>query len=358
MKKPRFYSISPATRAVSVLAALLAGATLLAGCQNSEGLLAEDTPELLEPIDLQVDTYTVDRRDVYHVAAYETDVIPKLTELSFASAGLLEEFCYYIGDSVTEGTILARLEGSSSQYDSLTAQYESLVESNAYNNRLTEIDIEIAKLRGEDTTRDELCYRQELELQQLELDRLQGQIDEAESSIASAQIVAPCDGVIVALADLSSGDAITAESPVIALASSDHAYVTCNYYTEEEIAAADRIYLKVNSEEYELTYLPYEDDAVLAEALTAGTALSTFEVNGDPEALIGSYGLIYIITDLQEDVISVPINALYRDGNTYYVYVMDGDSRIQTEVEIGIIGTMYAQVLSGVEEGAQLYVKE
>ncbi len=334
----------------------LAGFASLCGCQASSQ--KQEVPELLDSVDRQVESYVVTKHDIAVLDAYETAVLPDLIELAFESSGVIEKFYYTVGSNVKAGDILASLEGSSDLLKSLQEQYDAMLEQNAYFNRLTEIDIETAKLSGNDTSRDELTFKQTKEMQAFELAHLTSQIEKAKNGLLSAEIIAPCDGVVVSLLNLEESAAITAKTPAMAIASDTGAYVTCEYMSA---SAADRLtkcYLAVEDATYDLEYVPYETEE-LAAAIKAGTAISTFHVKGNAPDLIGKYGIIYCVHEELKDVLSVPINSLYKNSDdSYYVYIMDGESRVQTPVEVGVIGTMYAEILSGVEEGASIYVKE
>mgnify|MGYP000111950615 CR=1 FL=1 len=57
-----------------------------------------------------------------------------------------------------------------------------------------------------------------------------------------------------------------------------------------------------------------------------------------------------------EACVQVPISALFRSGDAWNLFVVDGDRLRQTPVEIGQMNDRTAQVLSGVESGATVVV--
>ncbi len=52
----------------------------------------------------------------------------------------------------------------------------------------------------------------------------------------------------------------------------------------------------------------------------------------------------------------VPISALFRSGDAWNVFVVDGERLRQAEIEIGQMNDRTAQVLSGIAPGATLVV--
>ena len=67
----------------------------------------------------------------------------------------------YVGKKVEKGEVLAELrDDAGEEFERLTEQLEKLREDNAYNIRHLEIDIEIARLSGQDTARMKLQLKQ------------------------------------------------------------------------------------------------------------------------------------------------------------------------------------------------------
>ena len=61
---------------------------------------------------------------------------------------------------------------------------------------------------------------------------------------------------------------------------------------------------------------------------------------------------LYIKTDSASEVIAVPYSSIEYSGNKAYVYVVSGDEIIKNEVEIGIEGSNYAEIVSGIESNS------
>ncbi|QRN82608.1 HlyD family efflux transporter periplasmic adaptor subunit [Chloroflexota bacterium] len=69
------------------------------------------------------------------------------------------------------------------------------------------------------------------------------------------------------------------------------------------------------------------------------------------DLLIGSEGTVDIIKGSAENAILVPVEALHKVGDQYSVFVVvDGEMEVRF-VEVGLIDTYYAEILSGLEVG-------
>lgn len=340
-----------------IAALAFCGIFLLAGCGRNTG--ETNVPELIEPADMPVETAYAKRRDIYQVSTYESAVIPYLEELAFEKSGTLKEFCVAVGDEVEEGQVLAILDDSvlEDSYQALLEQLEMMQENNRYSFRLAEIEIEMAHLSGQDTARLELKFLQARELQELEENYIKQKIADAENKLGANQIVAPFAGTVAALAELGSGSPVSEGSAVLALAGEGSRYITCSKISEKNVQESHRIYAVVHGREYEMEYQPYEPERLAALTLSGITPVSTFRLADGGQADIGDYAVICMVSNYREQVISVPLEAIYTESGQKYVYVVVEDSRMKTPVTTGIQGAMYVEILSGLEEGACVYVK-
>jgi multidrug resistance efflux pump len=60
-----------------------------------------------------------------------------------------------------------------------------------------------------------------------------------------------------------------------------------------------------------------------------------------------------------EDALHVPIQAIFREGRRSFVYLLEGAGGcVQQAVEVGRASTLYAEVVSGLEEGQRVLLRE
>jgi HlyD family secretion protein len=69
----------------------------------------------------------------------------------------------------------------------------------------------------------------------------------------------------------------------------------------------------------------------------------------------GMTARVELLVGAAKDDLSIPVQALFLDGTRTVVYTADGSGRFATRtVELGLVGTTYATVTSGVQPGDQL----
>ena len=92
----------------------------------------------------------------------------------------------------------------------------------------------------------------------------------------------------------------------------------------------------------------------IAEQMPNGTMISIL-VDLDPtetELLIGMSTKLYISTDTASDIVAVPYSSIEYNGSKSFVYVVSDDEIIKTEVKIGIEGSNFAEIVSGVDSNS------
>ena len=72
----------------------------------------------------------------------------------------------------------------------------------------------------------------------------------------------------------------------------------------------------------------------------------------------GTYMTISVIGVMKEDVITIPVNAYYKDSSGTYVYCIREDGgQERRDIEIGLITETTVEVTEGLQEGETIYVK-
>lgn len=343
-------------------AAVLAGILVLSGCGESAEVAVTPTPELIAPISVKEEVAVAQRRDIYTVSSFPAKIIPHIEEAVFEKGGSFGNFYVEIGDEVLEGQTIASLDvgGQEYSYRSLVDRYNSVLGTNEYNNRLAEIDIEIAKLKGLDTTKLEMDLRHKKEIQVLEEEPLLAKIAQARSGLDANTVKAPISGKVVALANLWGYAAVSENTAAVAIADESKYVVSCEYINTTKLGKAERIYALINGKEYDVEYNPTAEDKLTYWQLNKSTMQSTFNLLGvgaEDQIKIGDYAMICMVSDYRSQVISIPIGAVYKDKSVRYVYVLKNGSRMRVNVTLGVSGSAYVEVLEGLEEGDCVYVQ-
>ena len=346
----------------------------LTGCAKVQ----TSVPELLEPVGVQMDVQNVQTGDIFDVTVYEGEMVPYVEEIAFGTDGVLEEMQVTVGDTVKKGDVLAVLdvEDSREQAKKLEEEVSDIATQGEFNDKLADSDIEIAKLElqmmRERYATEQECRVKEIEIQQLMAKKSQSQqLSELEireknrlleglyEILDNNTITAPCDGRVLHVEVTQKGDAVQTGTPVIYIADESRLTLKTDYVSEQVFSGADRVTAKIGEKEYSVSYVPYEGDDYFAMVLSGTDLWTRFQVEdtaGELEA--GQFGVVMVYRIYHEDVVKVPANAIYKDGSTNYVYVIEDGQRMRRDVTVGFMTDAHAEIKEGLVEGDTVYVRE
>jgi len=346
----------------------------LTGCRKEE---EKKVPELLEPVGVQLDTETVHPGTVQKISAYSGEVIPYVEELSFRIDGTLHEIYVLPGDYVTEGQLLAELseESALNQIETLKTRIAEIRKTGDFSDRQAKADISIAKtelaqlkangaseldrqLKALEIEQLELALQHSHQLRQLELDENQRKLDNLQATIGQGQITAPFTGRIISVKDLSEGDSLRGYTTVICIADETRLSLVTEFMSQATISNAAKVFAKIGSKEYPVEYIPYDPVEYATLVLAGETVPAKFSIQAPPGAIqSGEFAMVMVYTVCKEDVLAVPINALFRESGSWYVYKIVGDTRVRCDVTVGAVSSVNAEILEGLVEGDVVYVK-
>lgn len=345
-------------------------------------------------------TYEVERGQVVYDAQFSGRLSPVIEEpLSFPIDGVVEEVLVKREDRVEAGEVLARLDTQDVEEELLLAQLsltiaqsrlETTQSQRQRDRRRAEIRAEIAQLNldqaatqaGERPTSDEQFQLDrlalELELAQLSLDELSGDIDpalqadveqatlrvtELEQLMADAVLTAPFAGQLLSF-NLSPGYAISAFKTVGTVADMAQLEVSANVSESqlEELSEGMPVLLMPANKPGEavpgtIRQMPYPYGS-------GGSGAETEDAEPDPRtrfsfdnledaAAFTAGGLVDVVVVITEkdDVLFLPPSAVRDFNGRMFVVVQDGEVQERVDVELGIEGNGRLEIVSGVEEG-------
>lgn len=356
------------------LAVLLLMSTLC-GCQSQQ---TSSAPELLEPAGVKMDTATVTRGDIFDVALVEGSVVPYVEEVQFTIDGKLGALYVQVGDTVKEGQLLATLdtESTNKQIETLQNEIKDTQTLARYTDRQAEIDIEIAQaqlaIQKESGVSAEACKAQEIkieqmktdlaqtkELRKMELDRKKASLAKLQENLPNMEMRAPFSGQVVYVRNIKEGNNLSAYTTLICIADETKLSISTEYISERSIKNAEKIYAKIDGTDYDVTYVPYDLDEYISAVLAGKEMYTEFSIN-EPSTLLqsGQYVALMMVTKSKEKVLTLPINALYKDNNGYYVYKIVDGNRSRCPIGVGVISTTEAEITEGLQEGDVVYVQE
>ena len=358
------------------LAWVLAVAVLtgLTGCGKNE----LKTPELREPVGVQADVTEARMDEVYHVNTYSGEVVPYVEDVYFSVDGRLDQMYVSFGDTVQQGDVLAAMDTEAilQQIENLEKEIAHLLKLGEFSDQKKQLEIETAckelEILEKNGAEERKCAEKELEIEQLELNleqnlelrnlelqEKQSDLELLQEKVEMNQVTAPFDGTVVYIGDLGKGDSIQAYEPVIYVADDSRLSLSAEYIPEFAVTYTDRIYAKIMDREYELSYVPYSESEYIAMILHDQEMKAEFSFQEPDEFLeSGQYAAILVIKSYRENVLTVPVNALYKDGVNYYVYKEEEGQSVRCDVKTGVISSTKAEILEGLEEGDVVYVKD
>lgn len=147
-----------------------------------------------------------------------------------------------------------------------------------------------------------------------------------------------------------------------------HVYTTSNMSMFTEVDDIDVLYIKQGSEvEVTVDALPgeiYEGEVKNVSMVGMGMGMmgqsqdgiSRFavyiDVKGGPQLRPGMQANAYIDAGSAEDVLLIPIEAIFQEENKHKVEILEAGNKTQVvNVELGLMNDRYAEVKSGLEEG-------
>ena len=362
-------------RIKKLIAGLMIPAFLLglAGCSNAKA----DIPELMEPVS-QTEAYRpVSRRRVGKMELLDGQVVPKDYPCFSEKPVSITEVTVGVGDYVEEGTVIARgdisaindqINAVSDTISSLTRkrsmvsgvadaevkkmEYEKHIEEYIANDEgVRQKDTDIV-LKGEDKRFDVAVIDDELSYQRNEL---------AEQSEEAAKYVytAPHSGYVTYVKDFSNGNSVEPFENIVVISDYDDTYVevekiALNLYKYEDYKSK---WTMVDGKKVAIEEYPYTNKE-MAYALSVGqNPPMAFIVKGaEPE--IGTNLTLYFMEGDDTEKLAIGNDSIFREGAVTFVYVRGKDGTDERrEVELGVSDNMYTEVISGLEEGEEVFYK-
>lgn len=362
-------------RFISLLA-VLSLFLLLPACGDEE-----ETPESnATPVEVQV----VERGSISAQTQVSGQVTPGTQETVFVAQSLrCEEVFVSLGDAVTAGQVLCKLDAASAwaTYDMAVMSYEMALD--AYNSQSNSMGAEVEELQA---AFDEALAQYELgECTQAALDAIgslletamasmsssMGQLElsvkNAESSVLQMQtammnidrngyVTAPMAGNIISMN--MAGNAFvspTAPLAVIESANDKKIYTSVSEALIPKLAVGDPVNVHVSSlgRTFPAT-ISSMDKASNYQTRLFGVTIQVPAAESS-DLYSGMFADVIFYTDTQENVILVPTEAIQTGTNGQYVYIIDDQNLAHMiPVQTGLVGDGITEITSGLTGGERL----
>lgn len=376
---------------------LLLVAAMLAGCGGSDNaadtVAASESEELLDPV-VGIPAYDVAAyRTLYDAEVYSALACPSVEEYSYETKQTFGSYGKLPGEAVEAGDVL--LSGTTQEIDEKIEDLQKTIdeEERDYGISLADLhqDLTEAKKKEAQTGTDYISVlsngpeedspyydgfargvlplegvykkaalaRRKIEEQIGELEKthaltkahnenlLQLMADEREEVVVTADNT----GYVVAAGLYSSGNSIAKGTRVMAIGDFSKMQLRTEFIDQGILQKAEDVYAIANGERIEVT--PEMIDKAEYQRLQAknGVVYSSFYPENQDALSVGQYATIVVVKEERKDVLSVPKDAVKKDGSSYYVNVYDQGETIRTEVKIGMRDGMYTEILTGLSVG-------
>jgi RND family efflux transporter MFP subunit len=310
-------------------------------------------------------TVRAERRDIRFNIDVTGDVSPaQQVEIKPEVSGRIMQLHTVAGQQVKKGDVLVELDDR----DLRTERQGAL------------IDIERAKLVVERTKADfergEGLFEAKLSSQE-KFDSISNDLAMAENALSKAQrslqsvddkltktrILSPTDGTVLTL-PVVEGQVVTAAASVNSGTSLMTVANLSNLIVVTQINQVDVAKLSVG-QKLSLTMEALKEPPMtatirfIAPVATTKNSIKGFQVeasieNPSPRLRPGMTVNLSLPLDSAENAVSLPVNAIFTDGDDKVVYVRRGLRTEKRKVQLGVTNYFYTQILSGVEPGEEV----
>ena len=382
--------------------------TALAGCGQEQTLAEPGDVELLEPVGIALNYEEATVRNLYNAKTYAAFVCPVVEEFAMESSMVLEDYDALPGETVKKGDKLLHgdTENIDKQIESLQEQIADMEESyqeyvketnealaqprtDKTNNRNVLDSLEKSKPEQYITVTDESgtvtqtvnpnytqwqndykkfdglyhsATQKVMELEQALLERTQlyeldhayylKQLEYLKQDKAELTLTSGKAGVVVGLKMPDYTSRVEGGEPLAAVGDVSEKLLRCDYISKGIISRAEEVYAIIDGVRYEVEYVPMDDEEYRRLQEKKVTAYSTFYLKGDTEGIeMGAYASVVVVTQARRNVLTVARDAINKDENTSYVYVLDNNQAVYTPVETGMRNSMYTEITAGLKEG-------
>jgi RND family efflux transporter MFP subunit len=330
------------TIATSVGAATLVIATL-SGCSLLPKEEEAIPPPLVKPAEQKFDVAKVKKGELSIYFKGIATVVSKSQENVFfkQGGGRLSAIHISQGDKVKKGQLLAEL-GSDDLKLRLELQRISF--------ERTQLDLQRAIKGGNED--DITSKKLDMKAVKLQLEALEQQWD-------SLRLVAPIDGVVTYLADVSPGQFMNAYDTVVTIADPSRIQLVYTASDPSELASLQPnmpVEIKIDDKELTGKVVQTPSSAPLSSNQNVNdknTRLLIVDAEG-LKGVVGDMAELKIFLQRQQNVLIIPKSGLRSYLDRKYVQVLDGDRRKEVDVEVGMSTPTEVEIRRGLSEGDQI----
>lgn len=335
-----------------------------------------EVPELVTPLSENRSFRKVSRQNLGEIKAEIGHIVPQEYCHYFKRATTLKDISCTLGDYVEEGQVLAVADTETmlEELDEIKASYELLIAEQSYKDQIHDTNLKILNTKrqkalysydDEGTSAYTTEIRKEEEnklyddtLYTFMLDYYQNEMDEINKDIEEATIRAKHSGYVMYVKDTSKESRVVKDEAVIIVADFDDTYIELS-----NVNIGNNIY-KRYAEKYALIEgreIPIEEYEFTPQETTVARAQETYpnvryKMVEPVDLEVGDTITLCFRLNQKSNVLAVGRDSINTDETGSYVYVRgEGDSLEKRYVETSYGDNFYAEVVSGLTEGEEVY---
>jgi multidrug efflux pump subunit AcrA (membrane-fusion protein) len=189
--------------------------------------------------------------------------------------------------------------------------------------------------------------------------RTQALIDSLQQDLAASVLNAPFAGIVTKV-DAKAGDKLAKGAAVVTLAKRDQSIVRLELTSSEASKVAIGQPATIKFDGLDVSFAATVDRIGDASKGQSGRIVQLSALSSaDWQAAAPMYGTlaqVQVQVNQKKDVLVVPKKAVHTAGQRRYVQVQAGGGRKIVNVDVGIISSDSAEILSGLTEGQTVYV--
>ena len=352
-------------------------ALALTGCGSQEAPVEEAAGTAVQVQTVLADTIATENRVSGQVSAENS------SSILISSAAKCTDVYFQAGDLVEAGDILCTLDLGSSlaSYNAARISYDSAVQS--YQDQQAILDKQV-QLAADNVTNTQALFEigaaSQLEVDQAQVNydtavasrnstlaQLEAGIQNARSSLdqldtalenvdSSGNVIAPISGTLATM-NAEAGSFISNSMPLAVITGGEAMKVTVSVSEAlvPQLSIGDEADVTVEAADQTFTAVirSVEREANLQTRLYTVTLTVPEGVSG---LLSGMFADVTFRTNVSENTLVIPSDAILTSGDTQYVFVAEDGAARYAEITTGLTGNGVTEVLSGLTEGEQLVV--
>lgn len=347
---------------------------ILIGCSGKT-----EVSELIEPVVNNQSFRPVERGDVGNMVVKLADVVPEEYCHFMKQSTRISEICVDVGEYVEKGTILA-VTDMTEQKETLeqkTAELSLQSTLSANNEKIYQeqwkalnLKKEACKAQGDKSGVKEYDTQIAIAKENERYDQLlakhnqtvlQEEIAELKESMEEGTIKARHAGYVTYVKDLSETDTVDSMENVVIISDYNKLHLELeddlfSDFYRQDISRYDQIYTEIGGTKYTVRPFDYTNSQMLAIQSAKLYPRIRLEVEGVTSGMQSGDKLpVYFSQNQKQNVLKIGTDSLYNEGNSYFVYVQNGEKKEKREIQIGYKNDLYVEVTGGLKEGEWVF---